>query len=128
MGYAREYKVSVIKFHAKGNSIVKTAETFSIGVETVVRWKRELRDSGELHDRKVQERGHLRKVTPKGIEEFLQQFPDGNQQEMAEYFGCKPQAVQVALKKFGYSKKKNKSDITKPMKENVRYTWSKLPE
>jgi transposase len=128
MGYAREYKILAIRFHAKGNSIVKTAETFSIGVETVVRWKRELRDSGELHDRKVQNRDHLRKITPEGLEEFLRKFPDGNQREMAKYFGCKPQAVQVALKKFGYSKKKNRSDTTKPTKESARYIWSKLAE
>jgi transposase len=128
MGYSKEYKVSVIQFHARGNTIVRTAETFSIGVETVVRWKRELRDSGELSGRKVQDRRHLRKVTPEGIDEFLQKFPDGNQREMAEYFGCKPQSVQAALKKFGYSKKKNKSDTTKPMNQSARHIWLKLPE
>ena len=128
MGYAREYKVSVIKYHFNGNTIAKTAKTFSIGVETVNRWKRELKDSGELQGRKLQEREHLRKITPEKIEEFLERFPDGNQKEMAEYFGCKPQAVQVALKKFDYTKKKNKSDTTKPMKQDARYTWIKSQE
>jgi transposase len=128
MGYAKEYKVSVIKYHFKGNSIAKTADTFSIGIDTVVRWKRELARNGELLERKVQDREHLRKITPEKIEEFLAKFPDGNQQEMAEYFGCKPQAVQVALKKFGYSKKKNKSDTTKPTSQSVRFFWTKLQD
>jgi len=127
MGYAREYKVSVIKYHFKGNSIAKTADTFSIGIDTVVRWKREFTQNGELQERKVQDREHLRKITPDGIEEFLTKFPDGNQQEMAEYFGCKVPSVTIALKKFGYSKKKNRNDITKPMKQSARYIWEKSP-
>jgi len=128
MGYAREYKVSVIKYHFNGNTIAKTAKTFSIGVETVNRWKRELKDSGELQGRKLQEREHLRKITPEKIEEFLERFPDGNQKEMAEYFGCKTPSVTIALKKFGYTKKKNRSDTMKPTKQDARYTWLKSPE
>ena len=128
MGYTKEYKVSVIKYHFKGNSIAKTADAFSIGIDTVVRWKRELVKMGELQERKVQSREHLRKITPERIDKFLTEFPDGNQKEMAEHFGCKPQAVQVALKKFDYTKKKNKSDTMKPTKEGARYTWIKSPE
>jgi transposase len=128
MGYSREYKISVVRFCFSGNSVAKTASTFSLGTDTVSRWKREFRQSGELQGRKVQDRGHLRKITPERIDEFLQRFPDGNQQEMAEFFGCKPQSVQIALKKFGYSKKKNRSDTTKPTKQSGRYIWLKSPE
>jgi len=125
MGYAKEYKISVIKYHFKGNDIAKTADTFSIGIETVRRWKRELEQNGELQGRKPQDREHLRKITAERIDEFLIIFPDGNQNEMAEYFSCKPQSVQTALKKFGYSKKKNKNDITKPTKQSARFIWLK---
>jgi transposase len=65
----------VIKYHFKGNSIAKTADTFSIGIDTVVRWKRALAQSGELLGRKVQNREHLRKITPDGIDKFLEKFP-----------------------------------------------------
>jgi transposase len=128
MGYSKEYKVSVIKYHFKGNTIAKTAETFSIGIATVNRWKRELKDNGELQGRKTQNREHLRKITPEKIDEFLQKFPDGNQKEMAEYFGCKAPSVTIALKKFNYTRKKNKSDTMKPTKGSARYTWIKSPE
>ena len=120
--------MSVIKYHFNGNTIAKTAETFSIGVETVNRWKRELRDSGELQGRKVQDREHTRKITPERLERFLEKFPNGNQKEMSEYFGCKQSSITVALKKFGYTKKKNKSDTTKPMKPSARFIWIRLPE
>jgi len=128
MGYAKEYKISVIRYHFKGNDVAKTADTFSIGIETVRRWRRELETSGELQGRKTQDRGHLRKITPERIDEFLAKFPDGNQQEMAEYFGCKAPSVTTALKKFGYTKKKNKSDTMKPTKPSARFIWTKSPE
>jgi transposase len=128
MGYAKEYKISVMKYHFKGNTLEATAYTFSIGLDTVVRWKREYVKSGELQGRKVQSREHMRRITAEGIDEFLQMNPNGNQAEMAEYFGCKPQSVQTALKKFGYSKKKNKSDTMKPTNQSVRYTWIKSQE
>ncbi len=85
MGYSKEFKISVVKFCFNGNSIAKTASTFSLGEDTVSRWKRELKQTGELQGRKPQDRGHLRKITPDRIDEFLRQFPNGNQQEMAEY-------------------------------------------
>jgi transposase len=128
MGYSKDFKIAVVKYHFKGNTIIQTAETFSIAERTVKQWKKEFKTDGGLQERKVQDREHLRKITPERIDEFLERFPDGNQNEMAEHFGCKPQSVQVALKKFDYTKKKNRSDTTKPTKENVRYTWLKSPE
>jgi len=47
MGYSKDYKVSVIKYHFSGNTLAKTADTFSIGEKTVKRWKKEFKDNGE---------------------------------------------------------------------------------
>ena len=77
--------------------------------DTVVRWKRAFTQTGELHDRKIQDRGHLRIITEESLERFLQENASANQNEMAEYFGCKFQSIQVTLKKFGYSRKKLQS-------------------
>jgi len=128
MGYSKDFKVSVVKYHFKGNTIVQAANVFSVAERTVKQWKSELKRNGELQERKVQDREYLRKITPERIDEFLARFPDGNQQEMAEYFGCKAPSVTIALKKFGYTKKKNKSDTTKPMSPSARFIWIKSPE
>jgi len=128
MRYGKEFKVAVIKYHFNGNTIAKTAETFSIGTDAVKRWKRELKTSGELRGRKTQDREHLRKITSEKIDEFLTRFPNGNQQEMAEYFGCKIPSVTIALRKFGYTKKKNRSDILKPTNKSARFIWIKSSE
>jgi transposase len=128
MGYSKDFKVSVVKYHFKGNTIVQTADIFSIAERTVKQWKSELKRNGELQERKVQNREHLRKITPERIDEFLAKFPDGNQREMAEYFGCTVSSVTVALKKFGYTKKKNKSDIMKPMRSSARFIWIRSAE
>ena len=128
MGYSKDFKVCVVKYHFKGNTIVQTADVFSIAERTVKQWKSELKRNGDLQERRVQNREHLRKIMPERIDEFLARFPDGNQQEMAEFFGCKASSVTIALKKFGYTKKKNKSDITKPMRSSARFIWTKSPE
>ncbi|MCL2821605.1 MAG: DUF1804 family protein [Firmicutes bacterium] len=37
----------MIKYHFSGNTLAKTADTFSIGEKTVKRWKKEFKDNGE---------------------------------------------------------------------------------
>jgi transposase len=125
MGYTKDFKMAVIKFDAEGNTLEKTARTFSIGTGTVSRWKRQFRAKESL-ERKVQERRHMRKVTPEKIDELLRIKYDMNQKEMAEALGCTSQSVSVALKKFGYTRKKNGKHTTKPMKGRDKIIYQKL--
>ena len=125
MGYTTDFKIAVIKFNAKGNSLEQTAQTFSIGVDTVSRWKRMFGKNQSL-DRKVQDREKSRKITPQKIEELLKLRYDINQNEMAEALGCTTQSVSVALKKFGYTGKKNESFFTKQTSRSGRIIWQRL--
>jgi transposase len=90
MGYTADFKMAAIKFNAKGNSLEQTARTFSIGTGTISRWKRQFHAKESL-ERKVQDRKHMRKVTPEKIEELLRIKYDMNQEEMAEALGCTSQ-------------------------------------
>lgn len=125
MGYTKDFKVAVIKFNAKGNSLEQTAQTFSIGVDTVSRWKR-LFNKKESLERKVQNREKSRIITPEKIEELLKHRYDMNQNEMAEALGCTTQSMSVALKKFGYTGKKNVNPITKRTSRNETIIWQRL--
>jgi transposase len=80
----------MIKFDAEGNTLEQTARTFSIGTGTVSRRQRQFRAKESL-ERKVQNREHMRKVTPEKIEELLRIKYDMNQEEMAEALGCTSQ-------------------------------------
>ena len=126
MGYTKDFKMAVIKFNAKGNSLEQTAQTFSIGEDTVSRWKRLFKSEQSL-ERKVQDRAHLRKITPERIEALLKDKYDMNQSEMAEALGCTVQSVSTALKKFGYTGKKNENPITKQTSRSATIIWQKSP-
>jgi len=125
MGYTKDFKIAVIKFNAKGNSLKQTAQTFSVGVDTVSRWKRLFKNEQSL-ERKSQERTHLRKITPEKIEALLKSKYDMNQNEMADALKCTTQSVSTALKKFGYTGKKNENPITKQTSRSATIIWQKL--
>ena len=124
MGYTKDFKLAVIKFNAKGNSLKKTADTFSIGVNTVSMWKR-LFNSKKSLERKVQNREKSRKITPEKIEQLLKSKHDIDQTEMAIALGCTNQSISTALKKFGYTGKKNENPITKQTSRSDSYIWTK---
>ena len=124
MGYTKDFKVAVIKFNARGNSLEETAQTFSIGVDTVARWKRSHKNNQSL-ERKVQNREKQRKITPERIEALLKVKYDINQNEMAEALSCTTQSVSTALKKFGYTGKKNEDPITKRTSRSDTIIWVK---
>ena len=107
MAYSKDYKIRVATHYLENNCIVSTANIFKVGVGTVWRWKVEFEKTGDIV-RRIQNREHTRKITREKVQDFLASNPDGNQQEMAKAFGCTNQSVSDALKKFGYTRKKNK--------------------
>ena len=108
MAYDEKFKVAVVKFYLGGKTMDDAVEMFSVSKGAVSGWVREYRKTGRIQ-KKIQNREHLRKITPEKIEAFLSEHPCGDQQEMALAFGCKNQSVPTALQKFGYSKKNSAS-------------------
>jgi transposase len=105
MAYDKKFKLAVVKFYNSGSVMEVVAETFDVGIGSVCAWVKEFKITGDIRDKKVQNREHLRKVTPEKIEALLLENPTADQVEMAKAFGCNNRAVSAALKKFGYSKK-----------------------
>jgi len=116
MAYDEKFRIMVAQFHLRGNTVAKTAETFNVGGGMVSTWANTLKRTGRI-ETKTRNREGTRLVTERKIELFLVEFPDGNQNEMAEAFGCTNQSVCIALKKFGYTRKKNGSYTKKLMQQ-----------
>jgi len=116
MAYDRKFKISVAKFCIKGNTMDIAVETFSVSKGSVSAWVTEYKTTGDIRERRIQNREHLRKVSPKKIDDFLLQNPNADQVEMAAAFGCNNRAVCAALKKFGYSKKNSPRYIKSPIR------------
>lgn len=94
-----------MKFIDKGNSIRKTAEQFEIGETTIKEWKKLRKETGLLEKRPLN-RPH-KKIDPEKLRAYLKENPDAYQYEIAEAFGCVQNAVFVALKRLGITRKKN---------------------
>jgi transposase len=108
MAYDEKFRIKVAQYHLKGNTVAVTADTFGVGAGRVSDWANIFKRTGRI-ETKVRNRESTRLVTEEKIDEFLAKFPDANQNEMAEAFGCTNQSVCIALKKFGYSRKKNRN-------------------
>jgi len=107
MAYDENFKIKVVEYCKRGNTYEDAAGEFAVTKGAITGWVKRYDATGRI-EKKIQDREHKRKVTPDGIDKFLVKNPHGDQQEMADSFGCSNQAVSVALKKFGFSKKKLK--------------------
>ena len=112
MAYTVELKNKVIQFLSKGKSFSEAVEAFGVSKGAICAWNNEYKTLGIIAPAKVQDRSHLRKITPEKIEAFLSKNPTANQLDMAKEFGCKDPSVSIALRKFGYTKK-NSARYTK---------------
>ena len=105
MSYSIDLREKVIKHHEKGNSIKATAELFEIGTTTVSEWIKLKKETGELEKRPLN-RTH-KKIEPKKLKAYVKENPDHFQKEIAKAFDCTQQAVFLALKRLGITRKKN---------------------
>lgn len=121
MAYSKKFRLDVVKFSLSGNSIRKTSKVFNVANSQICNWRNKYKNGEGLED-KIRDRKHLRKITPEKLENLLVKRPDAIQKEMAEEFDCNKQSVSVALRKFNYSRKKNKKGTWKRVPKSERNT------
>jgi transposase len=108
MAYDEKFKIKVVEYCQRGNIYDDAVDEFGVSKGVISGWVAEYQRTGRIQ-KKIQNREHLRVITPEKIDEFLLRTPHGDQVEMARVFGCTIQSVSIALKKFGYSKKNSAS-------------------
>ena len=87
------------------HSIRKTAAIFGVSVSTIQGWEKLQRETGKL-DKKPLER-KWRKVDPEKLRAHVGSHPDEFLEEIALAFECSAEAIRLALKKHGITRKKN---------------------
>jgi transposase len=106
MAYCVEYRERVLEFLSKpGNTLKKTAEVFSLSTNTLSNWKRLRKTTGNLEKKKAEI--PQKKINLEELKQILQQTPDKFQRELAEHFGVVRSSIYGALKKLGFTRKKN---------------------
>jgi transposase len=108
MSYDIKFRERAIAYLEKGHSWVETTTAFGISEYTLNRWLKK-KAAGDLSDTPVRTR--KRKIASEALKAYVAENPDAYQAEMAEFFGCSQQAICMALKRNGISRKKRQNDI-----------------
>ena len=103
MSYETKYRSRAIQYHKEGNSIRKTAKIFGISTNTLSKWLKQQRESGEL---KRKYRTYKTAISEDELLSYLQVNPSAYQSEIGEHFGCDQSVVCRTLKRFKITRKK----------------------
>jgi len=98
------FRKRTIEYLESGHSYRETAKTFGISTNTLNRWEKKYRTTGNLEDSPIKRRS--RKIDPEQLRAYISSNPDSYQSEMAKHFGCSQQAVCKALKRDKITRKK----------------------
>ena len=104
MAYSKDLREKVMAYRAS-HSIRKTAAIFGVSVSAIQDWEKIQRETGKL-DKKPLER-KWRKVDPEKLREHVAENPDEFLDEIALAFECSAEAIRLAMKKHGITRKKN---------------------
>ena len=105
MAYPNEFKQKALELVEHLNSINQASKALNIAYTTLRKWV-ELWNNGE--DLSHNSGGkRFEKINLTELEEYIKQNPDKFLYEIAEEFHCSASGIAKALKKLGYTNKKN---------------------
>lgn len=109
MGYSKDLREKAVAYRLKGHTVAETSRIFEIGTDTLNRWVRQYKGTGDLSDKPLNRR--FKKIDPEKLKQYVKEHPDATQKEMAEYFGCSAPSICNALKRNKITFKKRHLSI-----------------
>jgi transposase len=105
MAYSKDFIQKAVEYKQKGHTFKELREAFGIPAETYYDWKRKL-ENGYYETPIVRERS--RKIDKEHLKQAAAENPDAYLYELAEPYGCTPQAVFYMLEKLNITLKKRR--------------------
>jgi transposase len=105
MAYSIDFITRAVAYKKKGHTFKQLRETFGIPPETYYQWEKRLESGYYEMPKPKQER--KRKIDRERLKQAIADKPDAYLHELAELFGCTPQAVFYMLIKMNITCKKN---------------------
>ena len=99
-----DFKKQAVAYKDAGHTFKQLHEAFGIPNQTYYLWKGNIQ-SGYYATKGKQER--KRKIDKEKLAQAVAARPDAYLHELADLFGCSGQAVSLALKNMGMTRKKN---------------------
>lgn len=106
MAYSKDFKLRVIEYYGE-KGLTKTLEVFKIATETLYKWVDQYIMTGNLENKKWECK--QRKINLEELEKYISK-PENAEKflyEIAKDFNCSGEGIRKALKKIGYTNKKN---------------------
>jgi len=117
MAYSIDYKRRAVAYKQEGHTFKQLREAFDIPPETYYDWQEKL-ESGYYETNIKRERS--RKIDREKLKEAIEKNPDAYLYELAEPFGCTPQAIFYMLESMNITLKKRPLGIANDLKKDVR--------
>ena len=116
MAYSIDFKKLVLKYRRSGHTIKETCEFSGMAPSTYYEWEKE----EQLQFPTKGKRSYEKKIRKEELKKAIEDKPDSYLRELAEPFGCTPQAIQKALASMKITLKKRPSPTQKSPKKNVQ--------
>ena len=104
MAYSLEIRQKALAYYDKCKNIDLVIEAFGVSRHTVFRWRRQLKETGNLSCKKPTNRP--RKFDRKELLAYVEANPDKYLREIGEVFGCSDMTIHKALKAMNITLKK----------------------
>jgi len=104
MSYSVDLREKVLEYRAS-HSIRKTAAIFGVSVSAIQDWEKLQRETGKIEKKPLERK--WRKIDPEKLRAHVAENPDEFLDEIALEFECSAEAIRLALKKHGITRKKN---------------------
>jgi transposase len=115
--YSIDFIRCAVAYKDEGHTFRGLKDTFNIPAETYYQWKEKLEDG--YNGIKVY-RERSRKIDKEKLKKAVQEKPDAYLYELAQQFGCTPQAVFLMLEKLNITRKKSPSRIMRNQRKNEK--------
>jgi transposase len=117
MAYSMDYRSAAVSYKEEGHTFKQLREAFKIPPETYYEWKGRL-ENGYYETITRQERSG--KIDKEQLKQAVAEHPDAYLRELAEPFGCTPQAVHLMLQNMNITLKKRHLPTAKNPRGNAR--------
>ena len=116
MAYSLDYKKRAVAYKQEGHTFKQLREAFGIPSQTYYDWEKKLK-SGYYDIKIKQERAG--KIDKEKLKQAVAQTPDAYLYELAEPFGCTPQAVFLMMRNLKITHKKRPLLTVKSQQKNA---------
>jgi len=120
MAYSLYFGTTALQLLEQKNPVKEVAELLNVGTATLDRWKQRQKQ-GQLQASYPKSRKPY-KVDESALCSYLEQHPDAYQHELAQELGVTKSAIQWAMKRLGFTRKKRYLTIENAMRKSVKPT------